>query len=50
VAERIVRAVERGLPLVPVGLEAHALWLLSRLMPAHVPALFGVLRRLGSRT
>jgi NAD(P)-dependent dehydrogenase (short-subunit alcohol dehydrogenase family) len=50
VAERLVRAAERGIPVVPVGLEARALWFLSRLAPARVPALFTALRRLGSRT
>jgi len=50
VAERIVRAAERGIPVLPVGVEARALWLLSRLAPARVPALFTALRRLGSRT
>ncbi|HTQ07037.1 MAG TPA: SDR family NAD(P)-dependent oxidoreductase [Polyangiaceae bacterium] len=50
VAERIVRAAERGIAVVPVGLEARALWLLSRFAPGRVPLLFGALRRLGSRT
>jgi NAD(P)-dependent dehydrogenase (short-subunit alcohol dehydrogenase family) len=50
VAERIVRAAERGIPFVPVGIEAQALWLVSRLAPARSASLFGLLRRLGSRT
>ncbi len=50
VAEHVVRAAERGIGVVPVGLEARALWLLSRVAPGRVPALFGALRRLGSRT
>jgi NAD(P)-dependent dehydrogenase (short-subunit alcohol dehydrogenase family) len=50
VAERIVRAAERGEPVVSVGMEAVLLSLLSRLSPRHVAPLFGRLRRLGSRT
>ena len=50
VAERIVRAVERGSTSVPVGIEAQALWYLSRIAPSRVPSVFRMLRRLGSRT
>ncbi len=50
VAERIVHAAERGIAVVPVGVEARALWLWSRLAPGRVPALFTALRRLRSRT
>jgi NAD(P)-dependent dehydrogenase (short-subunit alcohol dehydrogenase family) len=50
VAASIVRAAERGVGVVTVGIEAHALRLISRLAPARTAALFGVLRRLGSRT
>jgi len=50
VAERIVRAAERGQTIVPVGLEAQALRLLSRVAPSSLAPLFGRLRRLGSRT
>ncbi len=50
VAERIVRAAERGESLVRVGLEAEVLWLLSRVAPGSLGLLFGALRRLGSRT
>jgi NAD(P)-dependent dehydrogenase (short-subunit alcohol dehydrogenase family) len=50
VAERIVRAAERGIPFVPVGIEAQALWLMSRLAPARTTSIIGLLRRLGPRT
>jgi NAD(P)-dependent dehydrogenase (short-subunit alcohol dehydrogenase family) len=50
VAASIVRAAERGVGVVTVGIEAHALRLISRFAPAHTAALFGVLRKLGSRT
>jgi len=50
VAERIVLAAERGESIVPVGLEAQVLWLLSRALPRSIAPLFGRLRRLGSRT
>jgi NAD(P)-dependent dehydrogenase (short-subunit alcohol dehydrogenase family) len=50
VAGRIVWAAERGIPLVPVGIEAQALWLISRLTPARSASVFGLLRRLGQRT
>jgi NAD(P)-dependent dehydrogenase (short-subunit alcohol dehydrogenase family) len=50
VAERIVRAAERGEAVVPVGLEARALRLLARVAPWALAPLFGRLRRLGSRT
>ena len=50
VAERIVRAAERGHSFVPVGLEAHALWLLARLSPVGAARVFGLIRRIGSRT
>lgn len=50
VAERIVRSAERGESVVPVGLEAQALWLLSRVLPSSIAPLFGRIRRLGSRT
>jgi NAD(P)-dependent dehydrogenase (short-subunit alcohol dehydrogenase family) len=50
VAERIVDAAERGTPIVPVGIEARALWWLSRLTPTYIQSVFGLARRLGSRT
>jgi NAD(P)-dependent dehydrogenase (short-subunit alcohol dehydrogenase family) len=50
VAERIVRASERGETIVPVGLEAEILWLLARAAPERLMTLFGRLRRLPSRT
>ncbi|HSU39095.1 MAG TPA: hypothetical protein VLJ38_05990, partial [Polyangiaceae bacterium] len=50
VAERIVSAAERGIAVVPVGFEAHALWWLSRLTPTYMRSVFRVARRLGSRT
>jgi short-subunit dehydrogenase len=50
VAERIVRAAERGTPHVAVGIEAQALWLISRLSPARTASIIGLVRRLGSRT
>lgn len=50
VAERIVRAAERGESIVPVGLEAQVLRFLSRVAPWSLAPLFGRLRRLGSRT
>jgi len=50
VAERIVRAAERGESIVPVGLEAQALWFLSRALPNALAPLMGRIRRLGSRT
>ena len=50
VAERIVRAAERGEAIVPVGLEAQVLRFLSRAAPWILAPLFGRLRRLGSRT
>jgi NAD(P)-dependent dehydrogenase (short-subunit alcohol dehydrogenase family) len=50
VAERIVRAAERGEAVVPVGLEAQVLWLLARVAPWSLAPLFGRLRQLGSRT
>jgi short-subunit dehydrogenase len=49
VAARIVRAAERGETLVPVGLEAHLLYALSRFAPASVPALFAAARRVAAR-
>ena len=45
VAARIVRAAERGETLIPVGIEAHVLYALSRFAPRVVPALFGAVRR-----
>lgn len=45
VAERIVRAAERGESIVPVGLEARALWFLSRALPNALAPLMGRLRR-----
>jgi len=45
VAERIVRAAERGESIVPVGLEAQVLWFLSRALPSALAPLFGRLRR-----
>jgi NAD(P)-dependent dehydrogenase (short-subunit alcohol dehydrogenase family) len=50
VAERIVSAAERGIAVVPVGVEARALWWLSRLTPTYMRSVFRVVRRLGSRT
>jgi NAD(P)-dependent dehydrogenase (short-subunit alcohol dehydrogenase family) len=49
VAERIVRAAERGQSIVPVGLEAQALWFLSRALPTALAPLFGRLRRAAVR-
>jgi NAD(P)-dependent dehydrogenase (short-subunit alcohol dehydrogenase family) len=50
VAERIVTAAERGIAVVPVGIEARALWWLSRLTPTYIQTAFGLVRRLGPRT
>jgi NAD(P)-dependent dehydrogenase (short-subunit alcohol dehydrogenase family) len=50
VAERCVDAAERGIAVVPVGLEARALWWLSRLTPTYIRSVFRLARRLGSRT
>jgi len=50
VAERIVTAAERGIAVVPVGIEARALWWLSRLTPTYMRSVFRAARRLGSRT
>jgi short-subunit dehydrogenase len=50
VAARIVRAAERGDSLVPVGLEAHLLYALSRFAPARVPALFALAKNLAERS
>jgi NAD(P)-dependent dehydrogenase (short-subunit alcohol dehydrogenase family) len=50
VAERIVRAAERGEPVVPVGVEAVLLSFLARVAPGRVAPLLSRLRRLGSRT
>jgi len=49
VAERIVRAAERGERLVPVGLEAHALHALARFVPSAVPLVFRAVRRAAAR-
>jgi short-subunit dehydrogenase len=45
VAERIVRAAERGQPLVPVGIEAHVLHFLSRAAPGSVAHLLKAAER-----
>lgn len=50
VARCIVQAAERGRTVVPVGLEARALWLLSRLAPTTLSALFARARALSERT
>jgi NAD(P)-dependent dehydrogenase (short-subunit alcohol dehydrogenase family) len=49
VADRIVRAAERGESIGPVGLEAQALWFLSRALPSSLAPLFGRLRRATAR-
>jgi len=48
VAERIVRAVERGQAIVPVGIEARMLRTLSRVAPSALPFLVVGGRRLAS--
>jgi NAD(P)-dependent dehydrogenase (short-subunit alcohol dehydrogenase family) len=50
VAERIVMAAERGIGVVPVGIEARALWWLSRLTPTYIPSIFRLARRFVPRT
>lgn len=49
VAEAVVRAAERGAPIVPVGLEARALSLFSRLSPRAPAALLSLARVLVAR-
>lgn len=50
VAERIVHAAEQGIAVVPVGIEARALWWLSRLTPTYIRSVFRLAKRLGPRT
>jgi short-subunit dehydrogenase len=49
VAEAVVRAAERGTPIVPVGVEARALCLFSRLSPRAPAALLSLARVLVAR-
>lgn len=50
VAVQILRAAERGDAVVPVGFEARALWVLSRLTPTLTTTLFARVRSLAGRT
>jgi len=50
VADSIVRAAERGIPLVTVGLEAQALQLFERALPGRAAVLFRLVRGRRPRT
>ncbi len=50
VALSIVKAAERGARVVPVGIEAHALYALSRLAPGFAPRAFALAERAVARS